>query len=91
MDADKITEQILASAFEVSNSLGCGFLGKVYERALLQELRSRGLTAKPQAAFRITYKGSVVGEYLADLLVENQIVVELKCVENFSPPSASTT
>jgi GxxExxY protein len=85
MDADKITEQILASAFEVSNSLGCGFLEKVYERALLQEIRSRGLTSRPQAAFRITYKGSVVGEYLADLLVENQIVVELKCVENFSP------
>jgi GxxExxY protein len=85
MDADKITEQILASAFEVSNSLGCGFLEKVYERALLQEIRIRGFTAKAQATFRISYKGCVVGEYVADLLVEDQIIVELKCVQNFSP------
>ncbi len=85
MDTDKITELILASAFEVSNTLGCGFLEKVYERALLQELRSRGLNATAQVSFRVIYKGCVVGDYFADILVENQIVVELKCVENFAP------
>lgn len=72
MDADKITELILASAFEVSNSLECGFLEKVYERALLQEIRLRGLIVKSQGPFRILYKDLAVGEYLADLLVENQ-------------------
>jgi GxxExxY protein len=85
MHADEITSEILASAFEVVNQFGCGFAEKVYERALLQEVRSRGLKVKPQASFRVSYKGRPVGEYLADLLVEDQIVVELKCVENLAP------
>jgi GxxExxY protein len=85
MDADQITKEILASAFVVINELGCGFAEKVYERALLQELRSRGLRVRPQASFKVSYKSRLVGEYFADLLVEDQIVVELKCVENLAP------
>ena|SRR5271154_410017 len=85
MHADEITSEIFASAFEVVNQLGCGFAEKVYERALLQEVRSRGLRVKPQASFRVSYKGRPVGEYFADLLVDDQIVVELKCVENLAP------
>jgi GxxExxY protein len=70
--------------FEVSNVLGCGFLEKVYERALLRELLGRGLRARTQVAYKIRYKGQFVGEYFADLVVEDCIVLELKCVESFS-------
>jgi GxxExxY protein len=85
MHADEITETILGSAFEVANTLGCGCLEKVYERALLQELQDRGLRVKAQDAFKVAYKGRVVGEYLADLIVEEQVIVELKCVASFAP------
>jgi GxxExxY protein len=85
MHADEITETILSCAFEVANTLGCGFVEKVYERALMHELRGRGLRVRPQASLRVPYKGRIVGEYLADLLVEDQIVVELKCAERLAP------
>jgi GxxExxY protein len=85
MHADEITQNVLASAFEVANTLGCGFLEKIYERALLQELQERGLRAKAQGVCRVAYKGRIVGEYLADLIVEEQVIVELKCVESFAP------
>jgi GxxExxY protein len=85
MHADQITQEILASAFDVVNELGSGFAEKVYERVLLLEIRSRGLKVKPQASFRVSYKGRPIGEYFVDLLVEDEIVVELKCVENLAP------
>jgi GxxExxY protein len=64
--------------------LGCGFLEKVYERALLGELAGRGLSARSSVVFPVLYKGQPVGDYIADLVVENQLIVELKCVEQFS-------
>ena len=60
---DSLTEQVLAAVFEVSNTLGAGFLEKVYERALLVELSSRGIRATAQASFAVNYKGQYVGEY----------------------------
>ncbi len=69
---------MLAAVFEVSNTLGAGFLEKVYERALLKELSLMGIRATPQASFAIIYKGHNVGEYFADILVEDVLVVELK-------------
>ena len=78
---DSLTEHVLAAIFEVSNTLGAGFLEKVYERALLRELALRGITAAAQASFAIAYKGEYVGEYFADILVEDVLVIELKCVE----------
>jgi len=76
-----LTERVLGAVFEVSNTLGAGFLEKVYERALLKEFGLRGIRATTQASFSVTYKGQYVGEYFADLLVEDVLVVELKCVE----------
>jgi GxxExxY protein len=76
-----LTEQVLSAVFEVSNTLGAGFLEKVYERALLLELRIRGIRAAAQASLDVTYKGRSVGEYFADMLVEDVLVIELKCVE----------
>jgi GxxExxY protein len=80
---DSLTERVLGAVFEVSNTLGAGFLEKVYERALLIELGLRGIRATAQSSFAITYKDHYAGEYFADILVENVLVVELKCVERF--------
>src|SRR5450432_2288650 len=71
-------------ALEVSNTLGAGFLERVYERALLTELGLRGIRATAQTSFTVTYKGHSVGESFADILVEDVLVVELKCVERLA-------
>ncbi len=81
---DALTERVLGAVFEVTNTLGAGFLEKVYLRALLRELGLRGIRATAEASFTVTYKGHSVGEYFADLLVEDVLVVELKCVERLS-------
>jgi GxxExxY protein len=81
---DSLTERVLGAVFEVSNTLGAGFLEKVYERALLRELNLRGIRATSQAPFTVIYKDRDVGEYLADILVEDQLVIELKCVDHFA-------
>jgi GxxExxY protein len=82
MNAD-LVERVIGAIYEVSNVLGAGFLEKVYEKALLKELALRGLRAKTQVHFAVSYKGQSVGEYVADLLVEDELVVELKCVDQF--------
>lgn len=73
-----LTEKILAAAFAVHNTLGCGFLEKVYSSALLVEIRGLGLACEHEVAFKVTYKGIEVGDYFADLIVERRVVVELK-------------
>ena len=70
--------------FEVSNTLAAGFLEKVYQRALLTELRLRNIRATAEASFAVTYKGHPVGESFADILVEDVLVIELKCAERLS-------
>src|SRR6476646_3646173 len=81
---DSLSEKVLSAVFEVSNTLGAGFLEKVYRRALLRELSLRGLRATAEASFAVVYKGHAVGEYFADLLVEDSLVVELKCAERLA-------
>lgn len=81
---DSLTEKVLGAVFEVSNILGAGFLEKVYERALLKELNLRGIRATAQASFPVIYKGQYVGEYFADILVEDSLVVELKCADRLA-------
>jgi len=81
---DSLTERVLGAIFEVANTLGAGFLEKVYERALLKERSILGIQAVSQVSFPVTYKGEYVGEYYADILVENVLVVELKCVERLA-------
>ena len=82
MEINDITYAINGAIFEVNKILGPGFLEKVYENALLVEFKRRGLKAKNQVPIKVTYKGEVVGDYTADLLVENKVIVELKTVEN---------
>jgi GxxExxY protein len=81
---ETLAEAVIGAAYEVSNVLGAGFLEKVYERALLQELSVRGVKVVTQAPFPIAYKGKHVGTYSADLVVEERLLVEVKCVEQFS-------
>jgi GxxExxY protein len=83
-DEHGLTERVLGAVFEVSNTLGAGFLEKVYERALLIELCLRGIKAMSQQSFGVNYKGCSVGEYFADILVEDVLVLELKCVERLA-------
>ena len=78
---DSLTEQVIGAAFEVSNVLGAGFLEKVYERALARELRLRGMHVVTQHSITVSYKGEPVGNYFADLIVEDLLVVELKCAD----------
>jgi GxxExxY protein len=78
-----LTEKIIGCAFIVSNQLGCGYLEKVYENALAHELRKAGLNVRQQYPIIIRYDGIVVGEYCADLVVENIVLIELKVAKSF--------
>ena len=80
----EITEQIIGAAMEVHNTLGSGFLEKVYENALAFELRGHGLKAEQQKSITVRYKKELVGDYIADLLVEDVVIVELKTVDQLS-------
>jgi GxxExxY protein len=82
MDINEITYEIRGAIFEVNKVLGHGFLEKVYENALLVELKSRGLKAESQVPLKVTYKDQIVGDYFADMIVEGKILLELKVVEN---------
>ena len=73
-----ITEKIIGAAFQVANELGVGFLEKVYENALAHELRTVGLQVDQQRPVDVYYDGVVVGVYVADLIVEACVPVELK-------------
>jgi len=79
---NSITEQIIGCAYTVGNILGFGFLEKVYERALAHELQKNGLKFNCQQPLQVFYDGILVGDYIADLIVENEIIVELKTVKN---------
>ena len=79
-DSDKISDRIIGAAFEVANVLGTGFLEKVYENALVHELKKRRLLVEQQKKITIYYDGVVVGDYCSDLMVEGLIIVELKAV-----------
>jgi len=79
-----LTFQILAAVFEVHNVLGHGFLENVYEKALLKELRLRGLKAEAQKEIRVLYKGEDVGSYFSDIVVSDEVLLELKAVDRLA-------
>ena len=78
---NSLTEQIIGSAYTVANSLGCGFLEKVYENAMTHELNKLGLQVSRQQPIKVYYDGVNVGDYFADLVVDNEIIIELKAVK----------
>ena len=80
---DGITEKIIGCAYAVGNELGHGFAEKVHENSMLIEVRDAGLQAEQQHRIGVTYRGVPVGDYTADLLVENAVLVEVKSARAF--------
>jgi len=84
LECENITEAIIGSAFEVYNILGYGFLEKVYQRALQVELLRRGHSTEIEHSIKVKFKGVIVGEYEADLLVDEKVIVELKVAKGYN-------
>ena len=78
----ELTEKVLGAAFKVLNTLGPGFLEKVYENALSFQLQRIGLSVESQKVFHVEYEGAIVGEYQADLVVAGKVIVECKAISN---------
>lgn len=85
METNIITSEIISAAYNVHNALGSGFLEKVYHNAMLVELENVGFKICSQHPINVFYKGVQVGEYYADLLIEDKVIVEFKAVEDIHP------
>lgn len=77
---DELTGKIIQACFEVSNELGAGFLESVYEKALVIALSQKGLRVATQLPMKVKFRGVIVGDFFADLIVEDQVLIELKAV-----------
>ncbi len=86
-----ITEKIIGCAFEVINELGAGFLESVYEKAMAIALRDRGLLVQCQFPIHVHFRQLIVGEFFADLFVEEKVIVELKAVKAIAPEHQAQT
>jgi len=85
MEFNDGSKEIIACAYKVFNTLGSGYLEKVYENALRIELKKNGFEVEQQFATPVYYENEIVGDFYADLLVEGTIIIELKAVENLHP------
>jgi len=81
---EEVTKAIIGAAFEVHNVLGYGFLEKVYQRALQSELLHNGHEAELEPALEVKFKNVIVGNYYADILVDNKVIVELKVAKRYN-------
>ena len=79
-----ITKEIIGAAYEVHNTLGSGFLEKVYQNALMVELKLRKIGAESEKPITVQYRGEMVGNYIADIVVEDKIIVEVKAIKALS-------
>ena len=79
-----ITEEIISAYYYVYNELGYGYLEKVYENAMLIELKSRGFKVVSQKNIKVYFKDAIVGEYFADIVVDDKIILELKSAESLA-------
>ena len=84
MENDVLTGQIIKCAYKVHNTLGFGFLEKVYENSLVIELENSGLKADQQKAVKVLYDGKPVGDYVADVIVNDDVIVEIKSVSTLA-------
>ena len=81
----ELTEKIMACAYTVYNKMGYGYLESVYERCMLIELADVGLNTEAQKRLKVLYKGQVVGDFVADIIVNDAVIVELKSVQSLRP------
>jgi len=79
---EEITDLIIKAFYKVHNTLGFGFLEKIYENALLIELRNNGLSAEQQKPIKVLYEGNIVGDYFADIVANDAVILELKAAES---------
>ena len=84
LEEERLSYAIRGCVYEVFKQLGCGFLEKVYENALLEEMKERGMYANSQVPIKVIYKREVVGEYFADIVVEDSVILELKAQQKIS-------
>lgn len=82
---EELTGKILEACFEVINELGAGFLEGVYEEALLIALRQKGIEARSQVPLKVRFRGAIVGDFCADILVEGKVIIELKAAKALAP------
>jgi GxxExxY protein len=82
-EINSLSRKVIGCAFNVLNTLGSGFLEKVYENALAHEMRKQGLDLEQQHPIRVSYDNVIVGEYFADIIVEDCLIVELKVAKSF--------
>ena len=80
----RISKQVIGCAMEVHRCLGCGFLEAVYENSLIVEFQRAGINLKRQVPFHIHYKGRSVGYYVADFVIENNLLLELKATKQLT-------
>jgi len=82
MEQEELTHKIIGSAYKVYKQLGFGFLESVYKRAMMIELNNQGIKAEAERPLTVYYDDQVVGEFFVDLYIEDQIIVELKAIQN---------
>lgn len=80
----ELSYKIMNTIIQAHNTLGAGFLEKVYENAVVMKLKKNGLKAIQQAPIKVCFEGEIVGEYFADVLVEDKVILEIKCVEGIT-------
>ena len=84
MQCKELTERIIGCAFRVYNQMGFGFLESVYEKCLMIELHKAGISAESQQQISVFYDNQPVGQFVADIAVEDQVILELKSVQNLA-------
>jgi GxxExxY protein len=82
---EELTDKALGACFEVVRELGAGFLESVYEKALMVAIRQKGLHVEAQVPLTVKFRGVIVGEFFADILVEGKLIIELKSVSALRP------
>ncbi len=88
-NVNDVTRTVIGCAYTVSNSLGCGFLEKVYENALVHELAKHGLKIERQHAIKVQYDDVDVGYYIADMIVEDRVLIEVKNIDHLGNPQVA--
>lgn len=81
---NEITEKIIGAAYKVHNTLGSGFLEKVYQNSLVIEIRALGFSVEVEKPVKVYYHGEVVGNYVADIIVDGKVLLEIKAVKELS-------
>ena len=84
MKHKELTEQIIKIYYKVYNTLGYGFLEKIYENAMMIEFRKAGITAASQSPIKVLYEDEIIGEYYADILVDDKVIVEIKATRSLA-------